>query len=756
MTKASSRSRSLSRGSSYQSFADDESSDSSGSGFVEGYGIQGTFPSTDYMRVRWARRVDPADVPSTSDGRQRVGIKEVKGDTTCIVLDKARLKGKSRGRSVLEEVDEGILMKLEYTGTCKGVWFPGVATMLGMDVGLDAGDCDVSWVPGEEQKWTVNGSAGFTGFKVGPPPKPASQRKPTDPPPINVIPSTPNGKANMRAEEETSRYSSSSASLLRAPLPSGPDDSFSEGSPNMTPMSSIASLATIPSSPERRSRASSLGARTDTDAEEETRPPKIPLSIHLNMNELIPPQKNTFTFTISGTVLVTPPQKPFRLHSRQSSTKYSGSDSDSDVEPVILPQFRVLYAERETLSSVVRNELEDAALDIFNSKGRISDAHTRKTVLQPGTHTKCGADGARLAIREISLSDAYSHRRREPSVDSAGRRTPSRPRTPSGFLPRPNSSMSMRQTYMPSPARPARTGALMIPHVAVSVALLAAHREALPARYTVKLAFAAPSDAGSEWLEFGLAHPLRAAADDGEGPEILVSSATVERESRRFETSTSEKPVGKLPALGLSIDEEEKVQEKMTWVKVHVGAAGGNVEVLYQVTPGNQPAEQEARTGWLAGKRTAESKTLDVLVPTFVLPVGLLEITVLNQKSAVVPSCSPVTANLIWCPRVPYHCRVEPPERGRAGQWHCVLRTSRRRVLRPEADCDCGTCYTPAPTHCARRQPPNDLSGLHLCHVAYRHGALHDILRRKSSTENATRATRPRRLKLRLPQPHSY
>lgn len=42
----------MSRANSYNNFADDESSDSSASGLLEGIGIQGTFPSAERIRVR--------------------------------------------------------------------------------------------------------------------------------------------------------------------------------------------------------------------------------------------------------------------------------------------------------------------------------------------------------------------------------------------------------------------------------------------------------------------------------------------------------------------------------------------------------------------------------------------------------------------------------------------------------------------------------------------------------------------------------
>jgi len=72
------------------------------------------------------------------DGWRRVRVKEVKGELTCHILGKDI--DPKNGR-------DGILMKLEYTRTAMGIWFPGVATMLGIDVGLEARGSDVVWAP---------------------------------------------------------------------------------------------------------------------------------------------------------------------------------------------------------------------------------------------------------------------------------------------------------------------------------------------------------------------------------------------------------------------------------------------------------------------------------------------------------------------------------------------------------------------------------------------------------------------------------
>ncbi|KAJ3553511.1 hypothetical protein NM688_g3572 [Phlebia brevispora] len=57
------------RNNSFNNFADDESSDSSVT-TADGYGVQGSFPSTDRIRIRWATPRKAEDVPETSDAPQ--------------------------------------------------------------------------------------------------------------------------------------------------------------------------------------------------------------------------------------------------------------------------------------------------------------------------------------------------------------------------------------------------------------------------------------------------------------------------------------------------------------------------------------------------------------------------------------------------------------------------------------------------------------------------------------------------------------
>jgi hypothetical protein len=152
--------------------------------------------------VRWAAPMKTVNVPDGRNGRRRVGVREVKWEMSCVVIG----KGKEKSSEL-----EGLLMNVMYKGTCKGVWFPGVATMLGLGVGLEAKGSDVSWVPGVEPKWTVNGRQGYTGYDIGSPPLSLSTRPSLDSPCLLGLQPSGLGHHDSGA--------SSMSSLLRAPLP---------------------------------------------------------------------------------------------------------------------------------------------------------------------------------------------------------------------------------------------------------------------------------------------------------------------------------------------------------------------------------------------------------------------------------------------------------------------------------------------------------------------------------------------------------
>lgn len=543
---------------------------------------------------------------------------------TCVILGKGQEN---------PDASEGVMMKVEYKGTCKGVWFGGVATLLGMDVGLEAKGSDVTWVQGLEPKWLVGGGSGYTGFDTGPPLKVPSKQASKDTPGLFVSPSSPDGRSSSVMISRQSS-TSSTASLLRAPLPATnvAEYSFEGSTPSLTgsgTMSSISSLAQV--TPDTVTRPSS---RNGVEEEPRARPPAVPLTIHINMNDLLPPAKNIFTFNISGTVLVTP--RP-RSYSSGSSTSSPISDGETDPEPISLPKFTVFTADSESTSTMIRNEVEGANIEVYNISGDLRDAQTRKTVLQKGGLARCGMDGGRIALRTILT--AFARIKGEANI-SNGHLPPSRPRTPNG-VPRTSSTASLRQAFAKSstaPSRPRRDGPLMIPSVDVTVIPLPARDSAASNFYAVRVCLPAPTDADSEWLEFGLAqaNPSSLTASlvshkDLTQPRVDIVSASVEGVPIRFETSVvaKQEPNG-LPDLGVPFEEMNE-KEWVSWVRVHVGeAGGGNVQVDYVV---KVPDEDEGKTSKSKGKRKAKDGTvIDVFLPTFQLPVGRLVVNIESDR----------------------------------------------------------------------------------------------------------------------------
>ncbi|KIJ69176.1 hypothetical protein HYDPIDRAFT_24029 [Hydnomerulius pinastri MD-312] len=605
-----------SRSGSYADMADDESSDSSAyaDGSSGGIAIQGTFPSAERLRVRWAQPTKT--VASTGDGRRRVGVKEAKGEMTTAVLGKARDPSSDR---------EGVLMRVEYKGTCKGVWFPGVATMLGMDVGLEAKGSDVVWAPAEEAKWTVTGGTGYTGFDVGPPSTPVS-RQPSLEFPVGMATSSMLHAPAMATRHDSS---SSTSSLLRAPLPADhlPDYSF-EGSPtSLTPSGTLSSISSIPLTSEERSRASSDAITPPP------RPPALPITIHINMNDIIPPSKNVFTFTITGTILVISRPRP-HLTNGHATHSGSGSDGESDPVPVVLPRFSVLAADSETTATIIRNESDGATVEVYNISGDLRDAQTRRTVLQRSGMTRCGSDGGRIALRSISrlaipkrvtAATGASDSRISPRLDPlSGNRSAL---SPLSIMPA-NGGLTRRR----------RNGALMIPSVDVAVTPMLLGCVKYSNAHAVRVRLHAPCDANSEWLEFGLARAGSAASlgpssdNDERQPQIEIVNASVDGVPVRFESSALDKQdQSNMIDLGASFDEKTR-SDWITWVKIHVGDQGGQVAVDYIV---KESDSQNTSKDLKRKGRAKDQPALHFLLPTFALPVGRLEVTVETSRMSL-------------------------------------------------------------------------------------------------------------------------
>lgn len=594
----------------HQNFADDESSDSaSAPGFPDGVGIQGTFPSTERVRVRWAAPVRGVD-DGARDGRRRVGVENARAEMSCTILGRGRDRGSKK---------DGVLMRLEYTGSCSGIWFPGVATLLGMDVALEAKNAEVTWVRGHEPKWTIVGGAGYTGHEIGGTmhPKDGMERQHSFDPPTPVDkPST--GPSMHQTPSRQDSTSASIPSLLRVSLPAQNVGEFTFDTSATPSEAGMSSLLSADGGSRGRSRAPTAHADTPS--------PSVPITVHLNINDLLPPHKNVFTVTISGVVLVTPrTQLPAPVNANNSHDSSLSSDSDDGRRELIvsLPRFRVLASDDEEIDTTVRNGIDAGydAVDVYSS----ADPKARKAELARSGRSKVSAEGGRVALRPTSPSTfAPPPHRNGRRDDSEGpSRPPSRPLTPSDS--RAGSSSALRETILSS-IRPRRDGPLMIPSVAATVTPLLSVGSDLPDAYAVHVVLPAPVDTDDEWLEFGLAQPSPQ-TDNGRPPRVEIASASLDGVPLRYETAVAPKlDQNSMSALAF---EQMSSKEWITWVRLHINpASSGTVEVVYIV---RQKPTREAKLVGATSKGKEKVKdvhAMNVILPTFNIPVGWLRVDV--------------------------------------------------------------------------------------------------------------------------------
>lgn len=574
----------LGRTVSYNHFADDESSDSSSSGFLDGFGIQGTFPSTDRLRVRWAKPMKSLEgAAGSGDLRRRVGVKDVKSEILCVVRGKRQRNDNS---------PEGIVMDVEYKATCRGIWFPGVATLLGMDVCLVAKNADVSWLNGSPVEWGVIGGVGYTGFSVNGieqvASQPSSRISSFDPqsPHLSISPMgnylpLPDGGPTER---------SSTQSLLRAPLPLSNVAECSFEDTNDVTASHFGTISSV-----------SLSQFTAVA------PPLAPLTLHININDVLRPNKTPFTFSIHGTVLVTPKSTISRVNGIDPSSPLL--DYSEITEPITLPHFTVLAADAEAVKIVVKNAIEgnDATVEVYSPSGDITrDPQTRKTVLQKGGITRTEVNG-RIALRTIGS--------RHDKIPFAQPHTPtSSPilRVSPGITRPLRSLRHVRHNHDP----------LLIHSVKVIVTPFVSRRSLIPDVYAVRIHLNTPGNNEMDWLEFGLSrvdlNPSHASLPDGEAcsPRVQIAGASVDGLSVQHVIDIKKQPSEVLPGAAFERMEGTKW---VSWVKIQVGPSSGDKVVIdYVVTA--EPTSLVWFSSWNKGIQW------DLLLPTFTLPIGRLHV----------------------------------------------------------------------------------------------------------------------------------
>jgi len=561
----------------HSDMADDESSDSSYPSvgtYADGCGIQGNFPSTERIRIRWAAPLKPSSTLVTRDGRRQVGMREVGAETHYEIL----------GRH-----NDGLLVKIDHKAYCKGVWFPGVATLVGLDMKLHSSECDVSWAPGSEPRWNVGGQTGFTGFSIDAPAR-VDAHDSTDSP-ESVATALPNGNTGI-SRPRHSESSPSGTSLLRVALPEQPGSDYSFEASTSTMSATVSSMESL----EGKSRPPSSNGHKN--------PPRSPLSIitfHLNMDNLLPPSNDT-TISVSGVILI----------SSLPSSQESSDDNEIPTEPFSLPVFRFNGLNTQSMGCTVRNMAGDLIVDVRDSK-------TRATTLTKGRSTKCNRDGVRIGVRSTALAMSSRTRIVSQSQHNAASRIVSPPLTQSrthnhSSLTRVPSTSALRA--MTASVRPRRDGQLMIPSVVVHVTPYPSTSSNQPDMYAVMVTLPAPTDSNSEWLEVGLAQSGDPQASSEGPPRVHVVSASVEDVPVRYEVRAGAKEEDPSESVGVPF-EQQSGKEWITWISIHVGeTGGGQVKIAYL-----------SRIKPLAEKETEKTDlTFNILLPVFTLPVGQLDV----------------------------------------------------------------------------------------------------------------------------------
>ena len=582
----------LSTANPHSDMADDESSDSSYPSIgtnPDGCGIQGNFPSTERIRIRWAAPLKPNSTLVTRNGRRQVGVREISAETQYEILGH----------------HNGLLVRVDHKARCKGVWFPGVATMVGLDIKLHTSECDVSWAPGSELKWDVKGQKGFAGFSIDAPLRLATH-DPTDTP-DSVTTALPNGNVGTSRHRHQESPSSGS-SLLRVALPENVGNDYSFEASTSTLSSTVSSMESL----EGKSRPSSSNGYRNS--------PRSPLSIitaHLNMDELLPPSNETI-ISVSGVILI----------SSLPSSQESSDDVETPTEPFSLPVFRFNGLSTQSMGCIVRNATEDLVVDVRDSK-------TRATTLTKGRSTKCSRDGVRIGVRLTALTMGSRLRTTSQSQPNAASRVLSPPLHQSRAPNRPPltrvpSTSSLRA--MTASVRPKRDGELMIPSVTVHVTPYPSTGSNRPDMYAVTVTLPAPTDSNTEWLEVGLAQSGDPQASGGGPPRVHVVSASVEDVPVRHEVRAGAKEEDTSESTGVPF-EQQSGKEWITWMLIHVGETGGG----------------QVKIAYLSRIRPLEEKEVeridlffDILLPVFTLPVGQLDVY-LEPHSGM---CLPLTAEV--------------------------------------------------------------------------------------------------------------
>ncbi|KAG8826538.1 hypothetical protein FRC19_008697 [Serendipita sp. 401] len=466
-----------SRSTSYEQMADDEVSleDSlEASAHISSVGgVQGTFPSSDRIRIRWAAPLSRSQGPNApADGRHRIGVEEANGFIHCTILGVDR--------------EDRTKLKFDYEGICRGMWFPGVATQVGLDVMLDGKGRSISWA-GDDSHWEVSGDATLTGVDGAYTPGYEQDTQ-------HQIEEISSRMSRSALSQRTSSYGGSS--LLQTALPTNsmlPDYSF-----ETTPSPTVSMI---------NSTGTPYGDSSTSSAIILPKEPNKPITLFLNIGNLPPPPKNEFHFKISGTILV-------------GNSKEGDVDDDEEDDALELPTLRVLPASKSRAEFSVTSEMREPIEVILPQEKRSSRPGLTNGLHTPPVRRKTLKRRATIRADD-GISIVMTPRKSESPKESPFSRYQATPRhvgheSLAGMTRTPRTP---RANLISSPA--SRGSSYPIPWVRATVTLLPSSKQ-----HSHAVQFTVPAVAVTDSvLSFGVCIPSSLANGNDAAIEIVSATA---------------------------------------------------------------------------------------------------------------------------------------------------------------------------------------------------------------------------------------
>ena len=342
--------------------------------------IQGSFQSSDRIRVRWAApRQSFHSLPM--DGLLRASLDRL--DAKLLIAVEQVLWHPQK-----PAVCAGLRLRLQYNATCRGMHFPGVATALAVDVMLDARSQTTTWArTGDHHhpRWTIDAERpAYDGVDRGDSPShpgDLSRRTSSSSFEGGSLPGSPLSSDHPRSRIPVP---AGAASLLNVPLPvdAVADYSFETRPPGDTTTPSRMSSSGI-STTSGASRMST-GSASDSEAPASGRrvpAPDMRMSLHVNIDHILPKarnEENIFEYGISGVIDVFSPA----AHQSAADAEEGDAPSETVFE---LPVFRMFQVGEETLQiSVVSNVSDPIVINTGGSNSASSSAFPSTPQRGPG------------------------------------------------------------------------------------------------------------------------------------------------------------------------------------------------------------------------------------------------------------------------------------------------------------------------------------------------------------------------------------